>query len=237
MNEESVKVKETIEPKEETQKGQMVAVERRYYIESDFTDKLANDFCQWVDDVVEFDELWEEQYPEKPLLPVVITISSRGGVVDSLNQMLDAMDDLCCPIITEVRGFAYSCGLFLFARGDIRIMGNSSRLMYHAILWTADGSLQDQRENLEESEKLMKTIDRMLIERTGIAKKTLDKHKRDKHDWFMTKDDAIKNGFVNFEGNLRNVLDALDEVYEQETEQSEEEKTIEELTEEFFEED
>ena len=222
MNENVKEVESNVNEAKET-KGQMVAVSRRYYVDSDFNDKLANDFCQWVDDVVEFDELWEEQYPERPLLPVVITISSRGGVVDSLNQMLDAMDDLRCPIVTEVRGFAYSCGLFLFARGDIRIMGNSSRLMYHAILWNSEGSLQDQRENLEESEKLMKTIDKMLIEQTGISKKTLDKHKKDKHDWFMTKEDAIKNGFVNFDGNLRDVLDALDEAYEKETEQTKEE--------------
>ena len=195
------------EVKEE--KGQMVAVERRYYVDSDFNDKLANDFCQWVDDVISFDELWEEQYPEQQLLPVVITISSRGGVVDSLNQMLDALDDLRCPIITEVRGFAYSCGAFLFARGDVRIMGNSSRLMYHSVLWTSDGCLQDQKENLEESEKLMKSIDRMLVERTGISKKLLDKHKKDKHDWFMTKDEAVKNGFINFEGNLRDVYNEL----------------------------
>lgn len=194
---------------EEQPQGKLVAVSRRYYINQEFSDKLANDFCEWVDDVVEFDELWVEQYPEQPLLPVVITISSRGGVVDSLNQMLDALDDLKCPIITEVRGFAYSCGAFLFARGDIRIMGNSSRLMYHSVLWTSDGCLQDQKENLEESEKLMKSIDRMLVERTGISKKLLDKHKKDKHDWFMTKDEAIKNGFINFEGNLRDVYNEL----------------------------
>ena len=156
MNENVKEVENNVNETKEV-KGQMVAVERRYYVDSDFNDKLANDFCQWVDDVISFDELWEEQYPERPLLPVVITISSRGGVVDSLNQMLDAMDDLCCPIITEVRGFAYSCGAFLFARGDIRIMGNSSRLMYHSVLWTSDGCLQDQKENLEESEKLMKS--------------------------------------------------------------------------------
>ena len=84
-------------------KGELVAVERRYYINQEFSDKLANDFCEWVDNVVSFDELWVAQYPDQPLLPVVITISSRGGVVDSLNQMLDALDDLKCPIITEVR--------------------------------------------------------------------------------------------------------------------------------------
>ena len=208
MNENVKEVENNVNETKEV-KGQMVAVERRYYVDSDFNDKLANDFCQWVDDVISFDELWEEQYPERPLLPVVITISSRGGVVDSLNQMLDAMDDLCCPIITEVRGFAYSCGAFLFARGDIRIMGNSSRLMYHSVLWTSDGCLQDQKENLEERKKLKKSIDRMLVERTGVTKKLLDKHKKDKHDWFMTKDEAIKNGFINFKGNLRDVYNEL----------------------------
>ena len=74
------------EKQEEQPQGKLVAVSRRYYINQEFSDKLANDFCEWVDDVVEFDELWVEQYPDQPLLPVVITISSRGGVVDSLNQ-------------------------------------------------------------------------------------------------------------------------------------------------------
>ena len=91
---ENVVIPENEQQKEEQkQQGKLVAVSRRYYINSDFSDKLANDFCEWVDDVVEFDELWVENYPDQELLPVVITISSRGGVVDSLNQMLDAMDD------------------------------------------------------------------------------------------------------------------------------------------------
>ena len=83
---------------DEQPQGKLVAVSRRYYINQEFSDKLANDFCEWIDDVCEFDELWVEQYPEQPLLPVVITISSRGGVVDSLNQMLDALLVLVCCI-------------------------------------------------------------------------------------------------------------------------------------------
>lgn len=211
------------EQKEEEQKGKLVAVSRRYYINSDFSDKLANDFCEWVDDVVEFDELWEEQYPDKPLLPVVITISSRGGVVDSLNQMLDAMDDLRCPIITEVRGFAYSCSMFLFARGDIRIAGKNARIMYHQILYGTDGNLQEHKENYDESVKLMKSIDDMIVEYTEIPQKVLDKVKREKRDWFMTREECLKYKLINFDGNLRDVLDAIDEAYEKETEQVEEE--------------
>lgn len=211
------------EQKEDEQKGKLVAVSRRYYINSDFSDKLANDFCEWVDDVVEFDELWEEQYPDKPLLPVVITISSRGGVVDSLNQMLDAMDDLRCPIITEVRGFCYSCSMFLLVKGDIRISGKNSRIMYHQILYGADGSLQDHKESYDESVKLMKSIDDMIVERTEIPQKLLDKVKKEKRDWFMTREECLKYKVINFDGNLRDVLDALDESYEKETEQVEEE--------------
>ena len=192
MNTEK-EVMENVEQKQEEQpQGKLVAVSRRYYINQEFSDKLAKDFCEWIDDVVEFDELWVEQYPEQPLLPVVITISSRGGVVDSLNQMLDALDDLKCPIITEIRGFAYSCAMFLFARGDIRIAGRNARIMYHQILYGADGNLQEHKENYNESVRLMKNIDALIVERTEIPQKVLDKVKREKRDWFMTREECLK---------------------------------------------
>ena len=58
MNNEK-EVMENVEQKQEEQpQGKLVAVSRRYYINQEFSDKLANDFCEWVDDVVEFDELW-----------------------------------------------------------------------------------------------------------------------------------------------------------------------------------
>ena len=210
---------------QQEQQGQMVAVERRYYVNQDFNDKLANDFCEWIDDVVEFDELWEEQYPEKPLLPVVVTISSRGGTVDALNQMLDALDDLRCPIITEVRGFSYSCGAFLFMRGDIRIAGKNSRIMYHQILYGADGNLQEHKENYEESVRLMKSIDTMITCRTGIPQKLLDRVKKEKRDWFMTREECLNYGVINFDGNLRDVYDELfaeEEINNKDTEETDE---------------
>ena len=190
-------------------KGELVAVERRYYINQEFSDKLANDFCEWVDNVVSFDELWVEQYPDQPLLPVVITISSRGGVVDSLNQMLDALDDLKCPIITEIRGFAYSCAMFLFARGDIRIAGRNARIMYHQILYGADGNLQEHKENYDESVRLMKNIDALIVERTELPQKVLDKVKREKRDWFMTREECLKYKLINFDGRLDDVYNEL----------------------------
>ena len=194
---------------EEQPQGKLVAVSRRYYINQEFSDKLANDFCEWVDDVCEFGELWVEQYPDQPLLPVVITISSRGGVVDSLNQMLDALDDLKCPIITEVRGFAYSCGAFLFARGDIRIAGRNARIMYHQILYGADGNLQEHKENYNESVRLMKNIDALIVERTELPQKVLDKVKREKRDWFMTREECLKYKLINFDGRLDDVYNEL----------------------------
>ena len=194
---------------EEQQQGKLVAVSRRYYINQEFSDKLANDFCEWVDDVCEFDELWVEQYPEQPLLPVVITISSRGGVVDSLNQMLDALDDLKCPIITEIRGSAYSCAMFLFARGDIRIAGRNARIMYHQILYGADGNLQEHKENYNESVRLMKNIDALIVERTELPQKVLDKVKREKRDWFMTREECLKYKLINFDGRLDDVYNEL----------------------------
>ena len=193
----------------EQNKEQLVAVERRYYVDTEFNDKLAQEMCEWIDNVISFDELYAEQFPNEDLLPIVITISSRGGSVDSLNQILDALDDVKAPIITEVRGFAYSSAMFLACYGDIRIMGNHARGLYHAILWGSDDNLQGHRENLLESERLMKNIDDMITSRTKLTQKELDKIKREKRDFFYDKKYAIEKGIVNFEGNLDDVYSEL----------------------------
>ena len=196
--------KET-EKKQQEQQGQMIMVERRFYVDSEFNEKLASEFCEWCDNIIEFDELYAEAYPDEDLLPVVITISSRGGMVDCLNQMLDALDDMYCPIITEVRGYAFSCGMFLFARGDIRIAGRNSRIMYHELLYNADGCLQDHRESCRESEVLMESIDEIIVNRTSIPQKVLDKVKKEKRNWFMSRKECIDYGLINFDGRLSDV--------------------------------
>ena len=193
----------------EQNKEQLVAVERRYYVDTEFNDKLAQEMCEWIDNVISFDELYAEQFPNEDLLPIVITISSRGGSVDSLNQILDALDDVKAPIITEVRGYAYSSAMFLACYGDIRIMGNHARGLYHAILWGSDDNLQGHRENLLESERLMKNIDDMITSRTKLTQKELDKIKREKRDFFYDKKYALEKGIINFEGNLDDVYNEL----------------------------
>ena len=194
---------------DEQQQGKLVAVERRYYVDTEFNDKLAQEMCEWIDNVISFDELYAEQFPNEDLLPIVITISSRGGSVDSLNQILDALDDVKAPIITEVRGFAYSSAMFLACYGDIRIMGNHARGLYHAILWGSDDNLQGHRENLLESERLMKNIDDMITSRTKLTQKELDKIKREKRDWFMTREECLKYKLINFDGRLDDVYNEL----------------------------
>ena len=207
MEEKQKGVEENVDKRNE--QGQLVAVNRRYYVDQEFNDKLAQDMCEWIDQIIEFDELYEEQFPDEELLPIVLTISSRGGSVDSLNQILDALDDVKAPIITEVRGYAYSSAMFLACYGDIRIMGNHARGLYHAILWGSDDNLQGHRENLLESERLMKNIDDMITSRTKLTQKELDKIKREKRDFFYDKKYAIEKGIINFEGNLDDVYNEL----------------------------
>ena len=207
MEEKQKGIEENVDKRNE--QGQLVAVNRRYYVDQEFNDKLAQDMCEWIDQIIEFDELYEEQFPDEELLPIVLTISSRGGCVDSLNQILDALDDVRCKIITEVRGFAYSSAMFLACYGDIRIMGNHARGLYHAILWGSDDNLQGHRENLLESERLMKNIDDMITSRTKLTQKELDKIKREKRDFFYDKKYALEKGIVNFEGNLDDVYNEL----------------------------
>ena len=187
---------------EQKQEGQLVMVNRVFKVDTEFNMKLAREFCDFVDEIVEFDELFKEQYPDEELAPVYIYISSNGGECQALSTMLDAMDDIKAPIIGIVRGMAFSCAFWLLVRCDIRLCGRFSRLMWHQIAYGIDGKLVDHNETYEESVKMQDNYDKMVLERTKITKKQLEKYKKTKTDFYMDKDEALKLGVVNFAGSL-----------------------------------
>ena len=55
----------------------------------------------------------------------------------------------------------------------------------------------------------MKNIDALIVERTELPQKVLDKVKREKRDWFMTREECLKYKLINFDGRLDDVYNEL----------------------------
>lgn len=210
--EEQVKEVEKDEELSELEKELVaLATEREFVVSGEFNDKMADEFCEFVDKILAFDEVYKELYKDEELLDVVLTIQSPGGSCSSLNTMLDAMEDLDCRIIGKVRGDCFSCAFFLLCNCDIRLANSHSRMMYHSLLYNMNGSLSDHSEQYQESMKLMKLYDDAIVKNTRISQKQLDKVKKSKTDWFMGKDEALELGVLTHNCRLSDFYKMEDE--------------------------
>lgn len=139
--------------------------------------------------------------------PLIVNITSPGGMVIYGNAIIDAIDSLGVPIITRVLGAALSMGQIIFTFGDYRIMENSSVLMYHGIGNNHQGTINKMEVDLEFDKVLENMGDNLIVQNTKITQEQLDYYKERSLNWYMSKSDAIENGTVTHDLRLDEVID------------------------------
>lgn len=136
---------------------------------------------------------------------VLLDIQSCGGYTEVLAQMeelISAKKVEGYVFITNVEEYAYSCGLFLFLLGDVKMCADGARFMYHSSgfeVWDrlTSSDLREMLEILEASDAL---TDKILAENTNIQPGMLEILK--KNDNFLSKEDLIFLGFMEREYEL-----------------------------------
>ena len=136
--------------------------------------------------------------------PLYINISSHGGYASDLLAILDILDDLKrewdCTIITNCSGYAESCGFILWCFGDEREMGKYGELMCHQISYGYENNLSGHEKELKRTKKMQAKIDNIIMEKTGLSKKTLNKWYKE-GDHFIDREEALKLGMLTIEDN------------------------------------
>lgn len=122
-----------------------------------------------------------------PTMPVIVYIDSYGGYLDSLNSMLETMEQVPNPIVTVCVGKAMSCGAALLAAGDHRYCGRQSRVMVHQGSSGAGGPIEGMQNDVDESKRINKQMMTMIAKRCD---KTLKQFK-DEMKFRLHKDDNI----------------------------------------------
>lgn len=132
-----------------------------FFVHEDFMPVLAD----------RFDTFFEGLEPSV----IVIDIESNGGEVDTLERMelkIKEKKEQGFIFVTLVENYAYSCGLFLFLLGDIRLAENSAEFMYHSA-----GLSVNQRVTCTDLEDMLSILkpaelvgDRIILENTKLSK-------------------------------------------------------------------
>ena len=145
--------------------------------------------------------------------PVIVNISSPGGFIIYGNAIIDELRSLNVPIITRCLGMAASMGYLIYLSGDYRIMGDSASLMYHGAGNTISGTLPNIENSLEFDKHLELLGDELVLKQTSIKKEDLDYYKDRSKNWYMFKEEGLKNGSVTHDISLEEVIDLAEETW------------------------
>lgn len=145
---------------------------------------------------------------QDPSQPIIIYIDSYGGYIDSLNSMLEDIEQIPNQIVTVCKGKAMSCGAVLLAAGDHRFCGRKSRVMVHQGSSAAWGPIESQQNDVDESKRLNKQLMMLLAKRCGMSltqfkaemKKRLIKGDDEARDMYLDANAAKDLGLVDYVG-------------------------------------
>lgn len=129
--------------------------------------------------------------------PIKLFIDSYGGYVYQCFGLVGIMNSSKTPVHTIATGAAMSCGFIILINGHKRFAYKYATPMYHQVSSWGGGTVQDIKEDLEETERLQGVIETMTIEKTKIGADRLKEVREKKLNWFIPANEALRLGVVD----------------------------------------
>jgi ATP-dependent Clp protease protease subunit len=174
---------------------------RVLYLAAQVNQKSMNDLTKAIIRINNHDRHLEKLYPIYDLeyipKPIKIYIDSYGGAVYQCMGLLGVMKKSTTPIHTIAAGAAMSCGFMILISGHRRFGYEYSTPLYHQVSTGFMGKVKDMEESLVETKRLQKKIEEITLERTSISQKKLAQVLKNKADWYMTAEEALRLGVID----------------------------------------
>lgn len=169
---------------------------RTLFLAKQVDQNSINDISKAIISINENDEYLERLFKAHDLSynpkPINLYIDSYGGQVYQCFGLLGIMKSSKIPIHTIVTGCAMSCGFLISIAGHKRYGYPKSTYLYHQVSGGAIGKSKDLEEEVIEVLRLQDMIEEHTIENTKIKIGKLKKIYKEKSDWFIDTDEAIK---------------------------------------------
>lgn len=170
--------------------------ERTLFFASQVDQKSISDLSKAIIEINAHDKMLKELYKIHGLdynpKPIKIYIDSYGGYIYQCFGLLSIMEASKTPIHTIATGAAMSCGFMILISGHKRFGYTRCTPMYHQASSGGSGKVKELEEDLIETKRLQKMIERVTLEKTKISKEQLKANYKLKKDWFMTAEEALK---------------------------------------------
>ena len=168
-------------------------VYRSIVLSGEISEESAKEVIQHINDINENDFDLDKR------LPIQLKINSPGGSMYDGFAIIGAIESSETPVYTYGFGTIMSMALPILVSGVKRFAHPLTTFMYHECLdvYGAYDKLSTIKENLEETDRVMKMYDSFLISKTVLKQKQLDKIKNSRQDWYFDVNDAIKYNIID----------------------------------------
>ncbi len=141
--------------------------------------------------------LKQQQWSLESPPPIHLHIQSYGGIAHSGLAGYDHLRNMKVPIYTYVDGVSASAATLLSIAGSKRFIYQNAFMLIHQARYNYWGiyTHEDIKDELENSENLMKVLKRIYLERTKIPEKKLDDLM--KKDLYFDAEESLKYGLVD----------------------------------------
>ena len=127
--------------------------------------------------------------------PIVLYLTTHGGIVHAALAVVDAIESLQVPVHTVISGYVASAGTLISLAGQKRFMMPNSFMMVHEIRSGFWGKYSDARVEYENVTKLMEHIIQYYLGKTKITREKLTEMLRTDTD--MTAAECLELGLVD----------------------------------------
>lgn len=156
--------------------------------------EMKDEELDFIDTITE-DEEFSREDAIKMLGPIMVNISTFGGIIDTGFAILDALSVLESPIHTRVNGYCMSTGLIVFLAGDQRECGKNATFMYHTLAYGCEGHLARHKAQVDAAKDIQKRFDSLILEKTSITEKQLKKYING--EWYLNATQALDLGLID----------------------------------------
>lgn len=175
--------------------------DRKIFFGKQVDQSTIEEVIKKIIEVNEIDELKKKEFAVHEIVykpkPIEIYIDSFGGMVYQVLGLISIMEKSKTPIHTIVTGAAMSCGFIILIFGHKRFAYEHATPLYHQVGTGVFGKVQDLEQKLEETKRLQNKLEEFTLRKTKITKDKLDMIRREKIDWYMTAEEALKLGVVD----------------------------------------
>lgn len=175
--------------------------DRNLYLAKQVDQASINEISKAIIDINESDEQIARMYAAYDIeynpKPIKLYIDSYGGYVYQCLGLLGIMEKSTIPIHTIVTGCAMSCGFLISIAGHHRYGYTGSTYLYHQVSSGTWGETKKMEEDLIETKRLQKIIEKHTLRYTSIPKEKLKEVYERKIDWFIDSKKALNLNIID----------------------------------------